>query len=344
MNKFIQMYKSIQRKKYFKNTENYTSGYAFVGAGSHSIHNLYPCLHHLGVQLKCICTKNKSSAQSMANLFTGCTATDKLEDILHDESIKGVFVCIQSDKQVNIVKQLLENNKHVFVEKPIGYSLAELKEVIAVENGHICQVGLQRRFSVVCQVLQKINKHPLSYNYRFLVGGYPEGNELYDLFIHPVDLVLQLFGKATVENISTAGDGRKKTFFITLNHGGVKGVLELSTNHTWQQLVDEISITSFSKIITARYPNHVSAIIKSPSPLNIPFEKISKQPLKQEIYLDSSNFSPLAELNSLNLQGFYPELKHFADAVENTKQDQFCRAESLLPAYEILEQLQKLAV
>ncbi len=73
MNKLIETYKSVQRKQYFKRLGNYKLSYAFVGAGTHSIANLYPCIRHLGIPLRYICTQHADNAQKMAAQFPNCT-------------------------------------------------------------------------------------------------------------------------------------------------------------------------------------------------------------------------------------------------------------------------------
>ena len=49
----IERYKRIRTKHFLAQTYQYS--YAFVGMGQHSLSNLYPVLHYLGVPLKYIC-------------------------------------------------------------------------------------------------------------------------------------------------------------------------------------------------------------------------------------------------------------------------------------------------
>ena len=337
---FFNEYKKRRKNNILNLRYRYKKNYAIIGAGSHNLANIYPSLWHLGVPVRKICANNKANAIKAAAMFTNCTGTDQIEEILHDHSIEAVVVCTKPELHSKLSALLLNHNKHVFVEKPLGHSIAELNTVIMAQKDLICHVGLQRRFSKVTSILKKLCKNTISYNYKFLVGAYPEGKAIYDIFIHPIDFVLHLFGNAEVEHVSMVKENGEKTYFIQLAHSGVKGTIELSTNYSWQRTVDHIVINTSSQTITAHYPDHVSAINKIPSLLSLPLEKIIVQPLQQKIYLDTHNFTHTVAWNSINVQGFYPALKNFAHAVENNKNiTTFSNAKSLMPVYIILEKL-----
>jgi virulence factor len=335
----LKQYKKLKKKQFLDAPSKFRHKYAVVGAGSHAMTNLFPSLWYLGVPIARICTATAATANSVALRWKDCTGTDNIQDILGDKSISGVIVCTRPELHASITEQLLRHNKHVFVEKPVGYSPEELENVIAAQAGHICHVNLQRRFSAVTAILVKKVKQVISYNYRFCVGAYPEGNAVYDVFIHPVDHVIQLFGKASVKHITIQSTGSKTSCFLVLDHKGVPGVLELSTNHSWEKPVDEMTITTSSSVITARYPNYVSAVVKPTSVLGIPVEKLLRQPVIEKTYLDGNHFIATPELNSSYLQGFLPSLRQFTLAVENNQRSPLCSLESLQNTYEILKKI-----
>ncbi len=80
---------------------------------------------------------------------------------------------------------------------------------------------------------------------------------------------------------------------------------------------------------------------KSRTILNIPLEKVFKNPLVQKKYINSPAFVPVADHNSLVMQGFFGEIEHFAFLAEKDERDDFCRLETLLPVYDILEVIKK---
>lgn len=334
-------YRNYRKQDFLQRPSHYKNGYAIIGTGQHAVANLYPCIWYLGVPVKKICSSSKKNAVNASLRLPNCSGTDAITDILNDDSIKGVFVCVPAAVQAAITKQLLQSGKHVFVEKPAGHSLAELNDLLSVQKDAICQVGLQRRFSAVTNILKKHTGDAISYQYQFLTGSYPEGNPFYELFIHPIDFVTNLFGEATLGHISSTGTGHAATHFISLRHKSVKGVIELSTDYSWTNPVDEIKINTQKKIITASYPYHTSAVSKPSTILSVPLEKVTKTSSSKTIYLDGNSFIATGEMSSYNLLGFYPELKYFVESVEKNKRDYLGSLESLLPVYELLELLQK---
>src|SRR5579863_3039343 len=197
----IDKYKSIRKKSYLDRISGYRYKYAFIGVGSHSIANLYPCIKYLNIPLKYILTKNKQHADKMAAGFVNCTGTDDLSVVLNDDEIRGVFICVQSLVQNGLAKKCLAANKHVFVEKPPAFSSNELEDLIKIQNENICVVGLQRRFSTVNKLLHQFRKQSQHYHYRYLTGAFPDGDEIYELFIHPVDNIVRLFGNASIDHL-----------------------------------------------------------------------------------------------------------------------------------------------
>ncbi|MFT3933334.1 MAG: Gfo/Idh/MocA family oxidoreductase [Chitinophagaceae bacterium] len=340
----INLYRNKKKLHFLERPSVYKNKYAIIGTGLHNTTNIYPCLWHLGIPIKKIFSRNKSNAEKASARWPRCKGTDNLAEIFDDPTISSVFVITEGGStQAELTKELLQRNKNVFVEKPLGFSVSELISLIQIQKTSICQIGLQRRFAPATQILKTHCKSVQTYNYKFYTGRYPEGNSIYNLFIHPIDYVVQLFGKATVEYISLQTNGTAETFFLILNHNSIKGMLELSTNYNWQQAADEISINTSKKIFSAVYPGHVSAISKPTTLLKIPVEKVFRRPSIQEIFLDHNSFVPDANMNSLNLMGFYAELFNFANAVEKNVITDYQKLESLLPAYEILEQMKKIA-
>ena len=85
----INRYKCFRTERYLAQT--YQCSYAFVGMGQHSLTNLYPVLHYLGVPLKLICVTSERKARLIERKYPYVKATASIDDILTDETIKGVF-------------------------------------------------------------------------------------------------------------------------------------------------------------------------------------------------------------------------------------------------------------
>ncbi|MBO7068649.1 MAG: Gfo/Idh/MocA family oxidoreductase, partial [Bacteroidaceae bacterium] len=197
----IERYKRIRTERFLAQTYQYS--YAFLGMGQHSLTNLYPVLHYLGVPLKYICVTSERKAQLIERKFPHVKATTSLDMILNDDEVKGVFVSASPSAHFSLASQILKSNKSLFIEKPPCQSLQELDALIDKQRLYgspIAMVGLQKRYAPAVQILQKRlrKEHLISYDLHFLTGNYPEGNALLDLFIHPLDLVTYLFGKPEI--------------------------------------------------------------------------------------------------------------------------------------------------
>jgi virulence factor len=335
----LEQYTNYRKAIFFKKISNYKNSYAIVGTGLHNLTNLNPCIQYLNVPVTKIFSHQKKNAEVYSRQYLNCTATDNLEIITNDHSIKGVFICVKPELQAGITKKMLSAGKHVFVEKPVGYSLKELEEVYASESNLICHVNLQRRYAKVSEILKKEVKDPHTYNYKFLTGAYIEGDEIFELFIHPIDFLIFLFGPAQLEHLSIKKINNNYHYNLILEHQHVKGSVELSTDFTWQNAFEEIIINTSSKVFNASYPNVVEAVKKPAAAFGIPVEKILKSPLKKITYLNGNSFIPAAELSTHNLKGFYPSVEQFISLAETNKSSFLSSLQSLLPVYKILDKI-----
>ena len=197
----INRYKRMRTERFLRQTYQYQ--YAFVGMSQHSLTNLYPVLHYLGVPLKYICVTSERKARLIERKFPGVKATTSLNEILNDEAIKGIFVSASPTAHFSIASQVLRSGKSLFIEKPPCRTLEELDTLIDLQRLHglpVVMVGLQKRYAPAIQLLKKrLNKERLiNYDLHYLTGAYPEGDALLDLYIHPLDLVSFLFGKPEI--------------------------------------------------------------------------------------------------------------------------------------------------
>ncbi|MEM6298651.1 MAG: Gfo/Idh/MocA family oxidoreductase, partial [Bacteroidota bacterium] len=173
--KLISRYKNYKKQRFLKQPERYQKHYAFVGAGGHSIDNLYPVLDFLAVPLKYIVTRSEANAERMAQRYQGASGTNELSKVLKDPAIAGVFVCTQPSAHFELAKKVLEAGKHLFIEKPPCLSLEELDELNSLSKANQvgAVVGLQKRYATVYDLLKKKIKDNIHYQFRYLTGIYP---------------------------------------------------------------------------------------------------------------------------------------------------------------------------
>lgn len=311
----IQRWRSQRNRKMLQSP--YSAQYAFVGIGSHALQNLYPVLQYLGIRLKYICCKSPDKLALIERRF-GVTATTSLDTILNDSGVEGVFLCTSPQSHYDICTRVIEAGKNLFVEKPPCQTLDQLELLTAADKKQIVMVGMQKRYSPLIRALKKqlIKKEPINYTLSYHTGAYPEGNPFTDLFIHPVDLVLYLFGHAELKSVQQIDRDGTTTIQGLLSHETAKGYIELSTAYSWTNPKEilyvntqegEYRLEQMERLCFYPHPKRIAGI---------PLEKLGLFTNTEQTLIERNNFNPLVGNNQLYTQGFLSEIKAFADMVE----------------------------
>lgn len=335
----IDRYKRMRTEHYLRQTYQYQ--YAFVGMGQHSLTNLYPVLHFLGVPLKHICITSERKARLIEKKFPDTKATTSLAEVLSDETVKGVFVCASPSAHYSIASQVLCSGKSLFIEKPPCQSLAELDNLIDLQRQYgssVVMAGMQKRYAPVVHLLKKrLGKERLiSYDLHYLTGAYPEGNALLDLHIHPLDLVTFLFGRAEITAIRNVAPS---CYILMLQHTNVVGTLELSTAYSWINAEETLKVCTNSGVYRLTQMEELTFIPRPSSVFGIPKEKVMNMHRVVEYLYQRNNFSPILANNQVYSQGYFNELKAFVYAVERHGEDMVSDLSSIRSIYLLLNQI-----
>ena len=322
-----------------------TRQYAFVGMGSHSMANLYPVLGLLQVPLKYICRRN-----ARGNQLSLPVVTTSLQTALADLDVAAVFVSASPAAHYRIATEVLRQGKALFIEKPPCHTLDQLESLITlqVQTGTLVQIGLQKHYAPSIRKLKSRLAHDtvLNYTLRYCVGRYPEGDAPVELFIHPIDLALHLFGPAEIVAQRHAGC---HTTVLMLSHGDTIGTVELSTGYSWAAPVEELIVHTCSGVYTIPSIDTLTFQPAGTSFANIPCEKITHPHVAVEYLCRHDSFSPTLANSSWVEHGFYHELKAFVDEVEHRPSNNLLSRnhlspirptlQSLLPVYQLLTQM-----
>jgi predicted dehydrogenase len=106
-------------------------------------------------------------------------------------------------------KAAINNNKHIFIEKPLTYTLEEADELVRLvkEKNIKAQVGHVERFNPAFLAAQELELFPMFIESSRIAQYNPRGTDVsvvLDLMIHDLDLILNLI-PADVANISASG-------------------------------------------------------------------------------------------------------------------------------------------
>ncbi|MDR2763887.1 MAG: Gfo/Idh/MocA family oxidoreductase [Tannerella sp.] len=341
---WIGFLKRIRKRSLLQN--KYNSDYAFIGVGNHSLNNLYPVIHYLHIPLKYIVVKSRETADLINENQPVTRATTDLESVLNDTSVSGIFICANPDSHYDLVKKCMLHRKNVFVEKPPCKTIEELKDLIDTEKatGSTCLAGLQKRYSSCVTILKKQLKikDVISYNYRFLLGACPEGNPLWDLYIHPLDLITFLFGETELLSLAeTKSSPSANSLFLQTKHNQLIGSVEMSTQYSWNRPLEYLSINTGNGIYTLENHQSLTFESKSGNILSVPREKIFHTVPEKKYLFEGNRFLPVFENNQIVSQGYFPEIKTFASLCENMKSKNRSSLCSLLNTYELMTKIEK---
>lgn len=339
MNKLIDRFKTLRKRKYLSTVNQ--GSYAFIGLGMHSINNLLPVVNYGRLHLKYIVTRSEKNAQLIDQAYPHSIGTNDYQKVLDDPEVKGVFISSNPLAHYELVKKALKADKMVFVEKPPCMTLEELNDLIAVEKKSkgTCMVGLQKQHAPFNQHL-KLGHKETSYNYRFVTGYYPEGDPVIDLFIHPLSLVLSLFGPVTRLNIEKVKTKNAETVFLQLIHENENvGSVELSTNYSWQDASEKMIINTPKRVYEVTDSEDLKFVPKQGSILNIPKEKIWKSERKNITLQRRHNFVPVLENNQLFSSGYVSEINSFVDICEGRNDTNNTPLSSCVEVYKLMNKI-----
>ena len=321
LDNIIDRYRRIRSMRELQYT--YTQQYALVGFGNHCANNLLPVIQYLQLPLKYICCTSEKKAELISQKYKGIKGTTSLQDILLDDTISGVFVAANPHSHFHIATEVIKAGKSLFIEKPPckdERELMSLTDTIKLYGSQHIVVGLQRRFAPATQILKKRLKGDSKrhYHYRYLTGLYPEGDTLLDLFIHPLDYVIFLFGEAKIKSLDIirSRDGAQ-TLFLILEHQDIVGMLELSTDYSWQEAQEQLNISTDKGLYVLNKMEQLDFTPRQSTVLGIPLEKVFPNNVTTICLYGRNNFVPTIGNNQIVSQGFFSEIKTFANMVEN---------------------------
>ncbi len=162
-------------------SDNVTVG--FLGAGNYASRILIPAFKKAGARLDTIVTSGgvNGVVHGDRNGFTN--ASTDIEEMLANPEVTTVAIATQHNTHAAFVRRALENNKHVFVEKPLAINMEELDELEATYtdksragNSPILMVGFNRRFAPQIQRIKSLlcsTSEPKSFIMTMNAGSIP---------------------------------------------------------------------------------------------------------------------------------------------------------------------------
>jgi predicted dehydrogenase len=165
-------------------------------------------------ELAWCCDADQARRDHFAAQFPDARMTGQMEDLLADDTLDAIVIATPVPSHHALAKAALEAGKHVFVEKPLAWTVAEARELerLAGERGRTLMVGHLLRFHPgVVKLRELIDAGELGdvlyvYGNRQNLGVIREDeNALWSLGVHDISVVLYLLGGRPVE-VSARGE------------------------------------------------------------------------------------------------------------------------------------------
>ncbi|MCH1626819.1 Gfo/Idh/MocA family protein [Ferdinandcohnia quinoae] len=154
-------------------------------------------------------TRNQIVLAEVANTYRFHHIHSSLQSLI-ESGIEGAFVHSSTESHEEIIRELLTNNIHVYVDKPITYYYEASKELVELAKSKNLKlmVGFNRRYAPVYQKLKELD-NPNMIIVQKNRSSLPNDSRTFvmDDFIHVIDTMRFLFPH-TIEELSV--QGRKK--------------------------------------------------------------------------------------------------------------------------------------
>lgn len=147
-----------------------------IGAGNYACTMLLPFLKEQA-NLIGIATATGINAKDKAKKFGFRYATTDYHQLLDDPEINTAIIATRHNQHAKMVVDGLNKGKNIYVEKPLGISVQQLKDIAAsfLSKNLLLMVGYNRRYSPSIQYLKKELKkdHQYSIYYQINAGFIP---------------------------------------------------------------------------------------------------------------------------------------------------------------------------
>lgn len=158
----------------------------FVGAGNYASRMLIPAFKAAGASLHSISSAGGTNAVIHGRRMGFAQATSDTDTMIADPSVNAIAIATRHNSHARFTAQALRAGKHVFVEKPLALTFAELEDVQAAynESGRHLMVGFNRRFAPQIQTMKRllgVIKAPKSFVMVMNAGAIPADHWTQDL-------------------------------------------------------------------------------------------------------------------------------------------------------------------
>jgi predicted dehydrogenase/threonine dehydrogenase-like Zn-dependent dehydrogenase len=216
---------------------------AVIGAGNFAGRSLLPALVKAKVRLRTVASVGGVSAMRFAQKFASEQSSTDAHAAIADPQVNTVVVATRHDSHASFTCEALSAGKHVFVEKPLAMTEAEIEQIekayvaAARDFGVKLMTGFNRRFSPLTQKMKSLLQtvaEPKSIVMTINAGAVPAehwtrdrragGGRIIGEACHFVDLARFLAGYPISGVQTTGAGGESASFTLRFEDGSVAAI------------------------------------------------------------------------------------------------------------------------
>lgn len=298
-----------------------------VGLGSHSYRNLLPTLTFLPVDLVAVADVNKEVADFTAKQYGLSRSYQSSSEMYAAEDLDAVFLCVSPQLHPKLAIEAFEAGLHVWLEKPVGTSVADVDSMIAARGDRIAVVGFKKVFMPAAVKARELRSLPEFGRLHSMSGVYPmhvprgdaefiargENNRWLVDGCHPSALLLSLAGPAVEVTVHRADDN-SGALIIRHEDGNITS-LHLADSAPTFQPVERYLMIGDGHSVEIRNSRTVTY------QRDIPFAYATGTTFAPEgtdhgaVVWEAQDHYNTLENKALFTQGMYGELRYFLDCV-----------------------------
>lgn len=223
----------------------------FIGAGNYATRVLIPAFSKAGARLASIACMGGASGVHAARKYGFAAVSTDADALLREPALSVIAVATRHDTHAKFTAQALQAGKHVFVEKPLAITLAELLVVEhafsqsrQLPNPPQLMIGFNRRYSPLVQSIKRAidtTLAPASINILVNAGAIPPSSWIQDRVVgggriigeacHFVDLALFLAGGDIVAWSIMGAAADQCVIQLRFGNGSIASIQYLSNGH-----------------------------------------------------------------------------------------------------------------
>jgi len=300
----------------------------FIGCGSHSTANLYPCLRWAKeIDFIATCDLKEELAKRNARMFGAERWYTDYQKMLREESLDAVMICGPPQMHSELGISCLEQGVHVFVEKPPAISAAEAKELLHVSRrtGKHVMVAFMKRFATGYRMAKQITENhefgrPVQIETKFANGPYgalwglesPVKSFLIGQIVHHFDLVRYYMGDAEEVYARKAEIAENKYAISVLIkfRSSSLGLMNNNSCESWMRQNERVEIAGDEHFVVV---DNVCRLLYYPKRNWI--EPSGYQVYNLATFWEPNSTVPAQANHSHYLMGYFGEIEHFAKSL-----------------------------